>query len=128
LSGILAHRAFPPNRRCAADRPAAAERHEQRGGIGETIGFGLHADYRGGQVGLLRIENRELIDLPGAELLLDDIEAGLCSIFGMNSGLDRAGIGLQGAQGIRHILERGNDGGSVLGFGLFERGLAFCLL
>src|SRR6202021_3561671 len=49
-------------------------------------------------------------------------------IFRTNSRLDRAGIGLQGGQGIRYVLERGNDGGAVLGFGLFESCLGRLLL
>jgi hypothetical protein len=50
---------------------------KQCGGIGETIGFRLHADHGGGQVGLLRIEDGELIDLTGVQLLLNDVEARL---------------------------------------------------
>src|ERR1700687_1334056 len=65
LGGHIAPCGFPP----------------KRGRVGKTIGFGLHADHCCGQVGLLRIEDGELIDLTGIQLLLNDVEAGLRRLF-----------------------------------------------
>jgi len=61
-----------------------------------------------------------LIDLTGVQLLLNDFEAGLCSIFRASRRLRCAHIRLQCAQSVRNILECGNDGGAILGFGLIK--------
>jgi hypothetical protein len=62
-----------------------------------------------------------LIDLTGVQLLLNNVEAGLCCIFRTSRSLHGAGIRLQSAQGVRDILECGNHGGAILSFGLIER-------
>src|SRR5579863_1230745 len=72
--GRLAHRTLTPVRNFAVRGPVAAKRHEQSRRIGHAVGLGLHTNHRRVQIGLLRIEDRKLIDLSLTKLLLDDVE------------------------------------------------------
>src|SRR6202040_395086 len=55
--------------------PAAAQRLEQRHGVGETIGLRLDAHEQRLQVGLLRIEDQERIDIAKFQASARDGEA-----------------------------------------------------
>src|SRR5262245_8557496 len=118
LARGLAHGAVAPVGGRAAGGPAAAKRNEQRRGVGQPVGVGLHASHHGGHVGRLRIEQRELIDLALIELLADDVETGLCGLFRMYGRFHRARIRLQGAQRVGDVLECRNDGRAILRVGL----------
>ena len=90
----VAHRALTPVGHGAVGGPVAAKRHEQSGRIRHAIGLGLHLDHGRVQVGLLRIEHGELVDLSLVELLLDDIKARFGGILGAPRGAYRPGVGL----------------------------------
>src|SRR5690348_16954719 len=101
----LAHGAVAPVRGEATGRPAAAKRDEQRRGVGQPVGFALYANDHGRQVGGLRVEQRELIDLAFIELLAHDVETGFRGFFGMRGRLHRARVRLQRPQRIGDVLE-----------------------
>src|SRR5262249_34739087 len=85
--------------------PAAAERLEQRGRIGEPTRLGLHARDQRLLVCLTRTQERQVAD--GAELLLleRDVERALGRLLGGDCGLEAVGIRLERIQRIRHVLE-----------------------
>src|SRR5436853_4060703 len=62
--------------------PAATERLEQRGRIGQAIGACLHESKQRLLIGLLRIEQRQETDVTQAQPLLRDLEAAQCGAFG----------------------------------------------
>ncbi len=120
--------AFAPVRRSAIDRPAAAERHEQRRGVRQPGGFRLYAGDGRVEVHLLRVEHRHLVDLPQGQLLLNDIEAGLGGVFRLDRRLHRTCIGLQAAQRVGHILQRRDHRLAIQRIGLVQRRLRRLLL
>ena len=102
--------------------PAAAERLEQGGGVGEAVGLGLHERDARGLLGLLGIEQRDEADGAELQLALGDGEALRRGVLGGDGGFQGIGVGLQRAQRIGDVLEGGDDGAAILRRRLVEGG------
>ena len=130
---MLGRRGEPGRRRRRVGRrrpvpPAAAQRLEQRRGVGVSSGLGLHQADPGLLVLALRIEQCQLADR--AELVLAGRQIERFAGQGQRLGLgaQRGRVGIDGAQHIGHVLERHQHGRLVLRLGLFVRRLGGTLL
>src|SRR5262245_58147259 len=94
--------------------PAAAQRLEQRNGVGKAGRFGLDEGERGLQVGLLSAKQDGQTYLSALKLPAHEIKTALRCLLGRCRGAQSTGIRLQGAQYIGHVLEGREYHASVL--------------
>jgi hypothetical protein len=97
-------------RRRGRRRDRSAERLEQGGGIGIAIGARLNQPRHGLLIGLLGADQRQLIYRLELELMMHHIQGLLRGFRGAARGVESVRIGIEGVQGIRHILKRGQHG------------------
>ena len=114
--------------RILAIPPAAAKRLEERGGVPQPCGNGLHAREVRLLVALLGAEQRQWTDGTEIYLLARNMEGLGGGALGPRLSLERCSIELYGAQRVRHVLESRNNGGLVLGCGLLERSIGGALV
>ncbi len=94
--------------------PAAAQRLEQRGGVGIARRLRLHQAKPRLQVAALRIEQDQIGDRAQPILAAREIERVGCRAHRALLGFERRGVQLQGAQHIGDVLERDEHGVLVL--------------
>ena len=103
--------------------PAAAKGLEQRDGVGIAGGPRLHDADQRLLIGLLRIEQGEIIDIAELQALSRDVEALECRLLRSDRLLQRDCIGLNAAQRVRDILKGCHNRAAILGGGLLVGGL-----
>ena len=108
--------------------PAAAQRREQRGGVGKARRLRLHQGKQGLLIAALRVEQDDVGD--GAEPILAarQIEGVGRRAHRALLRLERGGVQLQRAQRVGDVLKRGQHGVAILRVGLFVGGSGRALL
>src|ERR1019366_9161901 len=94
--------------------PAAAQRLEQGGGVGEAGGLRRKQGDFGLLIGLLGSQQAQRVGVAVLQLALGDGEGGFGGGVGGGSPLNQFGILLQGHQRVGDILEGAEQGGAVL--------------
>src|SRR5512134_1469108 len=102
--------------------PPAAQRLEQRGGVGVPRRLRLDQEDPRQKVLALRVEQREVARGAVAELLLRQVEAVARGGFGLCLRLERHGVGFQRLQHVGHFPERLQDRFTILRRRLVEAG------
>src|SRR5206468_2119421 len=102
--------------------PAAAERLEQSGGVGEAAGLCLDERQPGLLVALLGIEHGEVAGIAVLILEPGQIERPPGGLGRGGGGFQGAGVLVEGGQAVGDLLEGGEDGGAILLRGLGVEG------
>src|SRR6185437_8482383 len=102
--------------------PSAAERLKQSRGICETLRARLDQRDRRGLIALLGGQHLHVAGAAALVLRLYQAQAVFCRLLGDGLGGERFGVGLQGVQRVRYVLEGGDDGGLVIGGGFLRAG------
>jgi hypothetical protein len=107
--------------------PAAAERLEQGGAVGQARGAGLGQGGAGLQLGLFGRQQRQHRGLARVELLFRRRQRALSGPVDRGGGVQGPGVALQRLQAVGHVLEGGQRRAAVLRLGLLEQGLGALL-
>src|SRR5512146_1646538 len=94
--------------------PAAAKRLAERGGIGETVGFGLNQAEPGLLIGLIGVEHRQISGISVLVLEAGEIEARLRGVRRFRRRVQRIGILLERDERVGDVLERREHGAAIL--------------
>src|SRR5579863_7225223 len=90
-------------RQIRAAPPAAAQRLEQGGGVGEAVGLSLHEADLGCLVGLFGVEQRRITSIAVGQLALGARERGLGGGGGGGGGLQGLGVRFERRQAVGDI-------------------------
>jgi hypothetical protein len=116
------------SRHIGALPPAAAQRLEQRGGVGETSCLGLHQRHPCLLRRAIRVQQRQIADAARLVLRGSQRQAVGCGLLRRRLFAQRIGVELQRAQRVGDVLERLDHGAAVLRRRLLQRGRRRALL